>query len=424
MKDKALTTFKSLRPGQKRIVVFMGIGVALMLIGVMAYFTNSGPNKEVAEQVRNTKSTAVSMDDELLKKNQLLEAQKEATLAKQALDDALKAKEEEGKLNDEAARNAGLNPPVGKGSFGPPPPLPRQMAGGTQKRGGSVPLPPPPMPGGGGLSNLPPPPPMNAGGAPTGGPAASQTPTIESEIGGIAMVENSKASSKSSADKDDKKKEESRSVLLPISYMEATLLSGLDAPTSGDAKGNPVPVLIRVKTPAVLPNDVKANLRGCFVVADGKGNLGTERAELVLVSLSCIDRKGQAVIDQSLTGYVVDADGKAGLRGRVVTKMGSMIVRSAIAGMFGGVGDALNDASTTTSFSALGNVSQIKPDEVALAGVGTGISNAFKEIQKFYMELARQTMPVIEIGAARPVTLVLTKSTQLNIKKIRGGKNN
>jgi len=89
------------------------------------------------------------------------------------------------------------------------------------------------------------------------------------------------------------KKDGKRSVYLPISYMEATLLSGLDAPTSGDAKGNPVPVLIRIKTPAVLPNDVKANLRGCFVVADGKGNLATERAELVTVSISCLDRRGK-----------------------------------------------------------------------------------------------------------------------------------
>jgi conjugal transfer pilus assembly protein TraB len=212
-------------------------------------------------------------------------------------------------------------------------------------------------------------------------------------------------------------------VYLPISFMWATLLSGLDAPTSADAKGNPVPVIIRIKTPAVLPNDVKANLHGCFVVADGKGNLGTERAELVLVSLSCLDRKGQAVIDQSLTGYVVDADGKAGLRGRVVTKMGAMITRSMLAGMFGGFGEALNSANTTTSITPIGgSISNIEPDKIGMAGVGKGLSNAFKEVQKFYMELAHQTMPVIEIGAARPLTLVITRGTTLDIKKLKGGK--
>ena len=45
--------------------------------------------------------------------------------------------------------------------------------------------------------------------------------------------------------------------------MAATLLSGLDAPTSEGAKGNPAPVFIRVRDLAVLPNRVKANLKGC-----------------------------------------------------------------------------------------------------------------------------------------------------------------
>ena len=35
--------------------------------------------------------------------------------------------------------------------------------------------------------------------------------------------------------------------------MAATLLSGLDAPTSEGAKGNPAPVFIRIKELAVSP---------------------------------------------------------------------------------------------------------------------------------------------------------------------------
>ena len=263
---------------------------------------------------------------------------------------------------------------------------------------------------------------------PSGGPTAMGIPpapdkpepavvTIDSEIGGISQVVNTVKSE----GKDDAKKAEARSVYLPVSYMEATLLSGLDAPTSSEGKGNPVPVLIRVKLPAVLPNDVKANLRGCFVVADGKGNLGTERAELVLANLSCIDRKGQAVIDQPIIGYVVDADGKAGLRGRVVTKMGAIIVRSMIAGMFGGFGEALSSTGQTQSLNALGATTTVDPQSVAIVGLGKGISGAFKEIEKFYMSLAAQTLPVIEIGAARPITLVITKGATLNIIKIKGG---
>ena len=37
------------------------------------------------------------------------------------------------------------------------------------------------------------------------------------------------------------------------------------------------------------------------------------------------------------------------------------------------------------------------------------------------MELARQTMPVIEVGATKQVTLVISEGVNLDIKKVQGG---
>ena len=74
-----------------------------------------------------------------------------------------------------------------------------------------------------------------------------------------------------------------RTVYLPPSFMEANLLTGFDAATSGSSKNSPEPLLLRIKTPAVLPNDVKAELSGCFVVAEAVGRLDKERADVRLV---------------------------------------------------------------------------------------------------------------------------------------------
>lgn len=399
MKTKFTDFFSKLKPQQKGVVVMMGLGVILTVVGLLAYFSSS--DKTGTQKPAQTKNAVVAMDNGLLGKSELLEAKKEAQVAK----DALKDSEERKKLEA-----SGMLPPPAGTTL----PLPSQQPNYPQKKAPSL----PPLPQQSAAVSVAPPPPLPAAAKASGVPPSPVQPTvIESKIGGILRVSGAERKS----DNSDKKKDEKRSVYLPVSYMEATLLSGLDAPTSSDAKGNPVPVLIRVKTPAVLPNDVKASLQGCFVVADGKGNLGTERAELVLVSLSCLDRKGQAVIDQPLVGYVVDADGKAGLRGRVVTKMGALVMRSMMAGLLGGFGDALKSASTTSSFSALGSTSQIKPEDVAMAGFGAGVSNAFKDVQKLYLELAHQTLPFVEVLAARPITLVVTKGTPLEIKRIRGG---
>ena len=74
-------------------------------------------------------------------------------------------------------------------------------------------------------------------------------------------------------------------------------MTGFDASTSGKGTNNPEPLLLRIQTPAVLPNDIKANLAGCFVIAEAVGRLDKERADVRLVSLSCLSNEGKAIID-------------------------------------------------------------------------------------------------------------------------------
>ena len=374
--------------------------------------------------VKSAKHTTLDIEPKLLEKSQFLESQKE--IAKR--DD--KVAELQQKLDEITREKKGvvMASPLMQAST-----LPSmtgdtrsaatgQQLGQPQKAGSGrsaitqqpLPLPPPIPQGNFALPPLP---------ATSQAMPAGQLPSPpETEIGDITIVSHTGSGKTAKTETDDKKKDTTTgSVYLPPSFMEATLLSGLDAPTTSEGKGNPVPVLLRVKTPAVLPNSVKANLKGCFVIADGKGNLATERAELLLVSLSCLDRKGQAVVDQKVKGFVVDEDGKIGLRGRVVAKMGSMIARSMLAGFFGGAGDAIKASATTMAVSPLGTTQTIDPKDIAMTGVGAGLSSGFKEVQKFYMELARQTMPVIEVGATKPVTLVISEGINLDIKKIAKG---
>ncbi|MEZ4566849.1 MAG: hypothetical protein R2860_07730 [Desulfobacterales bacterium] len=102
--------------------------------------------------------------------------------------------------------------------------------------------------------------------------------------------------------------------------MEATLLSGLDAPTTTTGNSDHAG-LARIKELAILPNKV-GDLKGCFVLAEGKGNLASERVEVRLVTLSCVSKKGQSVIDQTVKSYVVDEDGKPGFGALYLPKWG------------------------------------------------------------------------------------------------------
>ncbi|MBI1919717.1 MAG: TraB/VirB10 family protein [Geobacter sp.] len=418
MKNKLKAFWSRLNSKQRRDLAIVGVGCMLICLSLLGYLVTRGKMTQPSEVM---KPSALALEPKLLEKNQFLETQKELSQKDEELKkykqeiEAIKAGQPIPAAHSGAIQGQGQPPlpgqPVTVAQGQGPHLIPETVSSGRKgMKVMTASSPPPALP----KSALPPPPPPPL---PGGDPTGQSVPPVETEIGDIALVSSSVQPKAATEDK----KKEPATLYLPPSFMEAILLSGLDAPTSSDAKGNPVPALLKVKTPAFLPNSVRADLKGCYVIADGKGNLATERAELLLVSLSCLDRKGRAVIDQKVKGFVVDQDSKIGLRGRVVAKMGSMIARSMIAGFFGGVGDVVRSSATTTAISPLGTTQTIGAADLAKAGVGNGLANGFKDIEKFYMELAHQTMPVIEVSAAKPVTLVISEGVNLEIKKIRKG---
>jgi len=202
--------------------------------------------------------------------------------------------------------------------------------------------------------------------------------------------------------------------------MRATLLSGLDAQTMGTGNDRPAPVLLRVNDLAFLTNQVRANLKGCFIIAEGEGRLSDERVHLRLVNLACLSKRGTAVIDQKIKGFVVDSDGRIGLRGEVISKFGALVGRSLMAGLLGGAGQAVRSQSQALSTSALGTTGVVDPSKIGQMAAGEGIATAATEIQKFYLELAKQAMPVIEVGSVRNVTIVISEGSDLKIREISG----
>ena len=77
-----------------------------------------------------------------------------------------------------------------------------------------------------------------------------------------------------------------------------------------------------------------------IVIGNATGSLAKERVEIQLVSISCVDFDEHAVVDQPIKGFFVDADGKKGLSGKVVTRAGATLARSFIAERLALVGDA------------------------------------------------------------------------------------
>jgi len=200
---------------------------------------------------------------------------------------------------------------------------------------------------------------------------------------------------------------------LPVSFTRGTLLGGLDAPTGGQSQSNPHPVLIRLADNAVLPNRFRAAYRECFVIAAGYGDISSERAYLRTENLSCVRDDG-STLEVKLQGSIYGEDGKVGMRGRLVTKQGQMLANALLAGVVSGIGQGLATSSTTSSASALGTISSISGGDAYRAGLGTGVGNALDRLAQYYIKLAEQTFPVIEIDAGREIDVVITKGVRIN----------
>jgi conjugal transfer pilus assembly protein TraB len=199
---------------------------------------------------------------------------------------------------------------------------------------------------------------------------------------------------------------------LPVSFTRGVLLGGLDAPTGGQAQSNPHPVLIRLSDNSVLPNQFRAEYRECFVIAAGYGDISAERAYLRTESLSCVRPDGRT-LEVHIQGSVYGEDGKVGLRGRLVTKQGQMLANALRAGVASGIGHAFAAANATVSTSPLGAVSTQTGPEAFRAGLGFGVGQALDRLAQYYIKLAEQTFPIIEIDAGREIDVVITKGVRI-----------
>ncbi len=200
-------------------------------------------------------------------------------------------------------------------------------------------------------------------------------------------------------------------LLLTGTFAKATLLNGVEAPTGGQANGNPMPILMELTDAAVLPNRYRSDLKRCFVTATATGDLSSERVLVRLDRLSCITDSADT-IDVKLTGYVTGEDGKTGLKARVVTRSGQAIANALLVGTLSGLGEAVSLAAQESSTNFAGTVTN-SVNNPWRAGIGAGMEDALDRIADYYLKLADKIFPVLEVDAGRTVDIVITQSASI-----------
>ncbi|WP_347988641.1 TraB/VirB10 family protein [Methylomonas sp. AM2-LC] len=230
---------------------------------------------------------------------------------------------------------------------------------------------------------------------------------------------NPAADIKTAADSSAKHSE----VFIPAgTILTGVLLNGLDAPTGKRSKKEPMPVLFRIKKEAILPNRFHADLRECFLLASGFGDLSAERAYFRGETFSCVRQDG-GVIEVPMNAYATGEDGKNGVRGRVISKQGALLAQAMMAGFLRGFSDAFGRNQIPMLMTGgVGSLSGTTPFQSAFSsqsmegGSLRGAGYAMERLSHFYMDMAEEIYPVIEVDATRQVNFIVQKGTALKLK--------
>lgn len=213
--------------------------------------------------------------------------------------------------------------------------------------------------------------------------------------------------------------EQDQGVYIPAgSIITGTLLTGMDAPTGAGAREEPFPALLRIKREAILPNRFRADVRECFVIVGGFGDISSERAYLRGETISCVRKDGK-VIESDIESYTVGEDGKAGLRGRLVSKQGQMLAKAMMAGVMDGFASAFGKApvpSLSLDDSDQQLYKQAFSGDAVQSGAVTGVGKALDRLAQFYIKQADGMYPVIEVDAGREVEIVMIRGGKLALK--------
>ena len=205
---------------------------------------------------------------------------------------------------------------------------------------------------------------------------------------------------------------DSPNYLPPNSFASAKVIVGVDAAAGVNSQTDPLPVVLRVTGPArsVLQNGklLTTKIQGCLINGAARGELSSEKVYVKLQKMTCPQPGGRYAVSE-VKGFIAFG-GKTGVRGRVVSREGSLVSQAFIAGLVGGIGKGFAANSNAflqgTNVQVNGKRQQLGIGDIAQGGVGNGVGEAGDMVSKYLIERAEQYQPVIEMPTGVDVEIV------------------
>ena len=200
--------------------------------------------------------------------------------------------------------------------------------------------------------------------------------------------------------------------LPPNSFARAKVIVGVDASAGVNSQSDPLPVVLRVTGPArsVYQNGrlLTTKIEGCLINGAARGDLSSEKVYVKLQKMTCPQPGGRYAVSE-VKGFIAFG-GKTGVRGRVVSREGSLVTQAFLAGLAGGFGRGFsanaNSVFQGTNITTNGPRQTLSTGDILEGGFGEGVAQTGDMVSKYLIERAEQYQPVIEMPTGIDVEIV------------------
>lgn len=200
--------------------------------------------------------------------------------------------------------------------------------------------------------------------------------------------------------------------LPPNSLARAKVIVGVDASAGVTSQSDPLPVVLRVTGPArsVYQNGrlLTTKIEGCLINGAARGDLSSEKVYVKLQKMTCPQPGGRYAVSE-VKGFIAFG-GKTGVRGRVVSREGSLVTQAFLAGLAGGFGRGFSANAQSvfqgTNITTNGQRQKLSTGDILEGGFGEGVAQTGDMVSKYLIERAEQYQPVIEMPTGIDVEIV------------------
>ena len=203
--------------------------------------------------------------------------------------------------------------------------------------------------------------------------------------------------------------------------VRCVLVSASDCSVGVQQPKGPAKMLIRPLENGQLPRKVRVALKDSIILASAYGDLANERVYVRADRMTLVQTNGNFV-ETEVSAYVSGEDGREGVRGIVVDRSGSIITRAAFASFLQGVGQSVQATLNNQTIEKLSKVgdSQTILDVDTFRNAGMqGTNTALNKLAEYYIKRAEQLQPSIQVAAGRIVDLIFTHGVKIGEKDLK-----